>query len=1776
MTTRPKLLKRTALSLAITALAAGASMQDAWAAACLLPGATSWTLGANDDWTNNNAWSTLSAPNSTGTDACIVDGTSIVTLSTGQAVGNLQIGAGNGLSITTGNLFLGGSSLLNDGTLTNASYMELANNVTLSGIGMLTLAGGQIGTNSNGFTLTNQSTINGTGVIGSNAGPVYQNLAFANSGTVNANVSGSVLSIQGTGGTITNSGFLQATGGGILNLAPSGAIVNAGGTILADGGTVNISLGGGQMVQGGTLTSRNGGILQTAGAAGLDGSTQGAITLSSGSTYVAGLAGTGTQTFTTGTLNLASGSTLSLGGALELLGPTTLAGSGVVSMNSGQIGTNSNDFTLTNNVTIQGSGTIGSNGTTYQNLSLANSGLIDANLSGQTLSIQGTGGSISNTGMLRASNGGTLVLSTQAQLVNGGGTILATGAGSFVNLQNEYVIGGTLSTAAGGVMQTVGSVTLDGSTPANGPVTLSNGSTYNAGSPGTGTQTFVTGVLNLGTGGGGTLVLGGALELTGHTSINGAGGVVSMNSGQIGTNSNDFTLTNNVTIQGSGTIGSNGTTYQNLSLLNNALINANLNGQTLSIQGTGGSIVNAGTLRASNGGTLQINTQAALNNAAGTITADGNGSTVNLLNQTVQGGVLSTTNGGLMQTLGSAALDGIAAGAITLANGTTYTAGAAGTGTQTFVNGVLNLGTGNGATILLGGAMELYGSTRLNGSGGVVSMNSGQIGTNGNDFVLTNNVTIQGSGTIGSNGTTFQNLSLLNNALIDANLTGQTLSIQGTGGSIVNAGTLRASNGGTLTLNTQQALNNAAGSIVANGSGSTVNLLNQTVLGGMLTTVNGGVMQTQGSAALDGVTAGAVTLSDGSTYTAGVAATSTQTYVTGMLNLGTGGGATLALGGALELYGSTTLNGAGGIVSMNSGQIGTNGNDFTLTTNATIQGSGTIGSNGTTFQNLSLANAGLINANLNGQTLSIQGTGSSIVNSGTLQASNGGTLNLATQAPLNNAAGTLVAQGAGSIVNLSGQSLQGGTLSTFAGGVIQTAGSATLDGLTQGSILLSDGSTYTAPTGTLTNTLGTLNLGSSTGSTLALNGQMRLIGDTTIAGPGSITMTGGEIGTDGNGRTLNNQTLIQGQGLIGSNNGALFQNLQVNNSGTILANSAGNALTITGTGSLSGTGTLQVAGGGVLNLSLNGPSTQGQLVIGDSGSVLNLNSQSLTLTGDYTNAQSGSGNSFARRAGVTGTGLILAGGDVAQAITGSTVTGGDTASATLTVGNVRVGANTFGYALANTGTTGPTLRGAIQTSVNGASITDSRLSGSGVTAGNYSTGGPGSSSGQFDVVFTVGSAGPITPLTGQVLNFTSNFDNIGDQQLNIVVGSNAAAYLPAGGSTAAPVQVAAQRLNGTNTAPLRVSNTTSAGSYSEDLNAMVSGSSGPVSANGSVLGLLAGSSSNGAIQVAVDTTSAGVKSGTVTLAYQTAGTVNGVSNGLGVASVGTQQVAVSGKVYAPAVAQVNTGTIDFGIVHRGDTEMQAVSVTNAAATAALNDTLSATLGGASGPFFTNGSLNGLVAQGTNATSLQVGMIATTAGIFNSTATVTAASHDADIADLSLGSTSVNLKVQVNNYAQASFAQTSGAGSLSHVGNTYMLNLGALTAGGSALSSMLSVLNSATGPADLLGGSFTIASADPNFQLSGFGSFSGIGAGGSQGGLTVSFDGSTPGSFTETLVLHGIGSNASGYSGAIADTTLVLEGQISAAVPEPGTYLMMFSGLLAILQMVRRRTAARRI
>ena len=209
------------------------------------------------------------------------------------------------------------------------------------------------------------------------------------------------------------------------------------------------------------------------------------------------------------------------------------------------------------------------------------------------------------------------------------------------------------------------------------------------------------------------------------------------------------------------------------------------------------------------------------------------------------------------------------------------------------------------------------------------------------------------------------------------------------------------------------------------------------------------------------------------------------------------------------------------------------------------------------------------------------------------------------------------------------------------------------------------------------------------------------------------------------------------------------------------------------------------------------------------------------------------------------------------------------------------------------------------------------------------------------------------------------------------VNVSGAVYRPANPSiSGAPVNLVARVGDAAPTASIGVTNV-SPDVYTERLDASF-GSGTPVgfTTSGSIVGLAAQTSSN-ALQVALNTGTAGFFGGTAT--------VNLVSSGAGTTlaadeALASGSVALNGKVYAAATGELNTNTVNFGIVHVGDVVgSKGVSVSNSAAVADLNDVLTGDITGGGGAFSVSGSLgSGVAAGNTNASSLTVGLNTSTA------------------------------------------------------------------------------------------------------------------------------------------------------------------------------------------------------
>ena len=407
---------------------------------------------------------------------------------------------------------------------------------------------------------------------------------------------------------------------------------------------------------------------------------------------------------------------------LQFTGNTTLQGGGTVTLNSGDnngqvyLQQSASGMTLTNvDNTIEGYGVIGA-GPSSNGLTVVNSaaGTIDANVSGQTLMLNSSGG-ITNAGLLEATSGGTLQITNVVS--NAGSNITANGGNVLIN-SNGTIQGGTLNSVNGGALGVLNAsiANLDGSANA---IILSAGTTW-TGAMGSVTNAQGT-IVNNGNfqlnGGSGNNTF---LQLTGSTTL-GGGGTVTLNSGDnngqvyLQQSASGMTLTNSDNmIQGYGVVGNGGLTVVNSAA---GTIAANVSGRTLVLNGSGG-ITNLGLLEATNGGILQIS--AVVNNLNGNVTA--NAGTVNV-NSTIQGGVLNSLNDGTLQTVGTATLDGSSQGPVTLSAGSTYYGSpASATNVQgTIVNfGNIQPNAGSGNNTFL----QFTGNTTLQG-GGTVTLNSG-------------------------------------------------------------------------------------------------------------------------------------------------------------------------------------------------------------------------------------------------------------------------------------------------------------------------------------------------------------------------------------------------------------------------------------------------------------------------------------------------------------------------------------------------------------------------------------------------------------------------------------------------------------------------------------------------------------------------------------------------------------------------------------------------------------------------------------------------------------------------------------------------------------------------------------------------------------------------------------------------------------------------------------------------------------------------------------------
>jgi hypothetical protein len=153
--------------------------------------------------------------------------------------------------------------------------------------------------------------------------------------------------------------------------------------------------------------------------------------------------------------------------------------------------------------------------------------------------------------------------------------------------------------------------------------------------------------------------------------------------------------------------------------------------------------------------------------------------------------------------------------------------------------------------------------------------------------------------------------------------------------------------------------------------------------------------------------------------------------------------------------------------------------------------------------------------------------------------------------------------------------------------------------------------------------------------------------------------------------------------------------------------------------------------------------------------------------------------------------------------------------------------------------------------------------------------------------------------------------------------------------------------------------------------------------------------------------------------------------------------------------------------------------------------------------------------------------------------------------LALAPEAVPIAVTVDNYATAAVVEVSGTPTLQQTAGGYTLDFGTVERGSAAAPVVLGVKNTATGTADLLDGAFTNNGAAA-ITLSGFASFDTLAVQMVQGGLDVGLDTSADGVFTQQITLNTIGTNGSGYSGALTSEMITVTGTVEGNLASAGS------------------------
>lgn len=449
--------------------------------------------------------------------------------------------------------------------------------------------------------------------------------------------------------------------------------------------------------------------------------------------------------------------------------------------------------------------------------------------------------------------------------------------------------------------------------------------------------------------------------------------------------------------------------------------------------------------------------------------------------------------------------------------------------------------------------------------------------------------------------------------------------------------------------------------------------------------------------------------------------------------------------------------------------------------------------------------------------------------------------------------------------------------------------------------------------------------------------------------------------------------------------------------------------------------------------------------------------------------------------------------------------------------NVRVGDTvTVANSLRNTGVSGTILAGSAVGSlaVGGGSPSLTSLGSINLTSGNSQA---------YSFAQAINAAGAYSSQLNYTGLNTGSSGYTGSLSAGSVSGN---AYNAAqAGLSAASLDFGNVREGTTQTGNLQVANTAAAGSFSERLNSSLGANNGNVAlSSGSFTGIVAGG--NQTETVTFNTTGTGAKTSTITVSSVSSGAG---SSGLADLALADQTVSVSGAVYGLANPVVDTTPITF-VGRVGDSlGTQAIGVTNQSADQ-YREGLDASVAASGSPFTSSGSIANLAAQGSDGSSLKVGVSTATSGSFSGTATVGLASTGTGTtgeASYGLASQALDLVARIYDQAVASVQNT-------------LVDFGIVHKGDTVASRALTVSNTASGAlSDNLVTSLTGI-------IGPFASDTGPDAlaAGQTGDWRFNLDTSSDGQFHVDALLHSVSRNGELADLALADSYFGISAQVN--------------------------------